>query len=364
MEGVTQLDPSILEHQDSGLILKHRYVSQSIIKRFPDNLTLIGIIIAFISNTILMVQNGRLDYYYGSILVIVIILFWKKLGVRGTYKIDEKGLIIPYSWITRKLIPWDSIIEYRETKATDNDNNEVYAIYLGLDVTFLKFNKSGLKDPRIVLTSNEFEQDDLKNLLGEVEKYKRKSTQTPNSVTQRIMDQVNIAWNKRWLLVLVNTLDYFSEFLFYLFIIESVLYGVVLISLFPILGLVLSGMTLILIILAQIGNKPKAIVGIRSNELGALIYNEEEVITMVRFVVISHPHTIQLKNCELIFDDNGISQIEKLKQIQPEFIEPGELRHGVAQILGNHTKAVGAKIFFSYKGSKDDITYEIVMRWN
>ena len=109
-------------------------VFQSIIKRFPDNLTLVVIIIAFVSNVILMAQNGSLDYYYGSMLLIIILLFWKRMTVRGTYKIDERGLIIPYSWVTRKLIPWESIIEYRETKATDIENNEVYAIYLGLDI--------------------------------------------------------------------------------------------------------------------------------------------------------------------------------------------------------------------------------------
>ena len=364
MEGVTQLDPSTLGQKESNLIFKHRYVSQSIFKRFPDNLTVFVIVIALISNVILMGQNTSLNYFYGGMLLLVILLFWRKMTVRGTYKIDTRGLIIPYSWITRKLIPWDSIIDYRETKATDNDNNEVFAIYLGLDTKLLKFNISGLKDPSIVLTTNEFEQEGLKNLLDEIIRFKQKSTRTPNSVTQRIMDQVNIAWNKRWLLALINTLDYFSEFLFYLLIFESVLYGVVLVSLFPIFGLVLSGVTLILIFIIQIGNKPKAIVGIRSNELGALIYNEEEVITMVRFVVISYPHTIHFENCELIFDDRGISQIEKLKQIQPELVEAGELRHGVAQILGNHTKAVGAKIFFSYKETNDDITYEITMRWN
>ena len=82
-------------------------------------------------------------------------------------------------------------------------------------------------------------------------------------------------------------------------------------------------------------------------------------------MTIAHPHTINLKDCELIYGEKGIKQIERLKQIQPESIAPGTLTHSVAEIFGNHTKAVGAKIRFTYKEleEKEDLVYEVKISW-
>ena len=65
-------------------------------------------------------------------------------------------------------------------------------------------------------------------------------------------------------------------------------------------------------------NKPQAIIGIRPHELGPLIYDEEEMMTTVRFIIICNPFTIDLIDCEILYSEGDIKQVGKLNQIHPD----------------------------------------------
>ena len=65
-----------------------------------------------------------------------------------------------------------------------------------------------------------------------------------------------------------------------------------------------------------------------------------------------------------LYSEGDIKQVGKLNQIHPESISKGQLAYAVAQIYGNHTKASGAIIKFSYKEkSKTDVVYEVPITW-
>ncbi len=146
---------------------------------------------------------------------------------------------------------------------------------------------------------------------------------------------------------------------------ESVIWGFTGISIWPVLGLVLLGAVFLLLLVAQLSNIPGAIIGIRPHELGPLIYDEEELITSVRFILICYPYTVHLQNCELIYEEGEPRQVGRLNQIQPTYSQPGELTYGIAQIVGNHTKAKGANLFFTYKEKEDtdDTVFQIPVQW-
>ena len=71
-----------------------------------------------------------------------------------------------------------------------------------------------------------------------------------------------------------------------------------------------------------------------------------------------------LIDCEILYSEGDIKQVGKLNQIHPESISKGQLAYAVAQIYGNHTKASGAIIKFSYKEkSKTYVVYEVPITW-
>ena len=87
------------------------------------------------------------------------------------------------------------------------------------------------------------------------------------------------------------------------------------------------------------------------------------MISDVRIIVKSYPHSIEITDCEMIYAEDAIRQVERVKDIQPDEINPGKLQYVIIQMRGNHTKAKGAKISFRYSKIKDNTMYEIEIFW-
>ena len=303
-----------------------------------------------------------------AILIIAIfytILYGRKEIIKGKYYFDENGLVLPYLWFTRKKIKFENILNITDDTITDTETNQSYAaIRIFLDTKMIKFNYTGMQTSNILLTTMDYDSMDLNRFADLLTKEKQKTTSSPNTLAQRLTDQVNRAWQYRWFSIFLNIFDSSTEFLLYLILIELLIFGFSGQLLIMTLSQILLPIYIIFLLILQILNKPQAIIGIRPHELGPLIYDEEEMMTTVRFIIICNPFTIDLIDCEILYSEGDIKQVGKLNQIHPESISKGQLAYAVAQIYGNHTKASGAIIKFSYKEkSKTDVVYEVPITW-
>jgi len=326
------------------------------------------LVIAFIAGTALIVRWLLNDFQPGLYPLIVTVLLvgsiYLRERVKDIYYLSEKGLHIPYMWFYHRVLPFDSIIRVvDETIEDDNKNRKYGAIRILVDTPFVKLNVSGLQTSSVLLSTMVYDSIALNRFADEIIRRKRENNAVPNTLAQRLTDQVNRAWSKRWLLIIMTVFDASSEGLIYLFILEGLVFGFFGVSIWPIMGSILIGALIILVFVIQLLNKPQAIVGFRPHELGPLIYDEEDLITSVRFIVMCHPYTIQLLNCEMIYPDDVAKQVGRLNQIHPDYVERGELTYGIAQIVGNHTKAKGAILTFRYKEKEGSRDYQIPLEW-
>jgi hypothetical protein len=343
-----------------NLLLPLSKKDKSIFQRSPDRYYLVLVI----SSTLLLFIRWLRDL--NSIvalftLLIILGISIQKNRIKETYYVSDDGLIVPYTWISNKRIKLENIVEINNEKLIEKETSQEYdGIRIKLDHSGLKFNTTGITEPNIVLSSEKFYKSDLDQFAEEVRKYKRDSSGVTNTLAQRLTDQVNRSWNGRWKLIIFNVLDSSSEFGFILLLIYIVMSELVDVGLSVFLIIYL--LYIIGVLGFNILDRPSAIVGIRSHELGALVYNEADLLTTVRFIFMGMPDKIKLLNCELLFEGDPISQVNELRELHPEVIEAGSLTYCVAQFVGNQTKSIGANIQFCYLADPDQ-SYQLPVYW-
>lgn len=336
--------------------------TKSIFSRSPGGFTFPLMILAFLFSIYLGFKDNFGNPFYLVLAILLILIYIRKNRLKGIYWISEDGLVVPYTWLTTKKLKSTQIINISPEKLTDKDTGVEYdGLRITIDNSGLKFNFTGIQDPSIVLSTINYEKKDLDLFSKELEKLKRNSSGSPNTLPQRLTDQVNNSWFGRWKLVVFNTIDSSTEFAYYLLLFYVIL------SEFTGNSLTFFLFTLwifyfVFVFIYNISDIPSSIIGIRPHELGALIYNEADLLTTVRFILMSQPETVILLNCELLFEGQPISQIHELKELHPTKNEPGMLTYCVAQFLGNHTKSIGANIKFKYSG-EDETEFELSVYW-
>lgn len=356
MEAAQQLDLSVLQRQGEQLnVLTVSAKKKPIWSKSPERYILLIeiLIILLLIIDLISDSNGRLVSF--THVVVILILTRQKFRSHLFYKIDENGLQTPYFWFLSKKIQWDEIIDIYEEKVSEQATDlEFFALRVTLDTSLLKFNTSGLEEPSILFSEKDFAKQDLDDFFTEFKKFQRLRSATPNTQGQRLTDQVNRAWNGRWKLIFMNIFDSATEFAFYLYLVYLMVFYTVELNIWPnLIGILLGSYTFLLLIFHYI-ERPTSIIGFRANELGPIVYNENDVVSNIRFLVMSKPHPVELTSCELVYDENELSRSAgNLHQLHPKEIAPGELTHSVAQFLGNHTKSKGVIVTFNYKNDKE-----------
>jgi len=367
-EAASQLDLQILMDDDPSNRLIPASKKKSFFERRGYLFLLLLLITGTVSTLITWIRLDHAAWYYPPILIILlIVMFVRRDQVKGVYRIKDQYLSIPYTWFSRRRIPFDQIIRISDDKVSDPETGQTYAaIRIYLDTPLIKFNTTGMQPPNILLTTMEYDSMDLNRFADELVKINREVMATPNTLAQRLTDQVDRAWFNRWTLIFFNTIDATSEALFFVLLLDAIIYGFFDQTIWPIFGGLILGIIFLMLFIFHYVSKPQAIIGIRPHELGPLIYDEEELITSVRFIVMCRPYTVHLLDCEVIYPEGATKQVGRLNQIQPNYTEPGELTYAIAQIIGNHTKAIGAKINFSYKEKEEssDVIYEVTLDWS
>ncbi|MCE7735193.1 MAG: hypothetical protein GPJ54_09970 [Candidatus Heimdallarchaeota archaeon] len=334
---------------------------QSLISRYPDNLGLILVIIA-VSSLIydwLVNSNG---YILALFAILIVLIFAQMNRIKGLYYISEKGLIVPYTWLTQKRIELNSIVEIHTEKLIQKDTKtEIDGIRIIIDNPALKFNITGIQESNIILTASDYDKIDLEIFSEELHKYKRNDSRTGNTLAQRLDDQVNRSWFGRWKLIFLNTFDSSTEFGFFFLLIYIIL-NVPLENRLRLLFILISVLYILAVLIFNISDRPSSIVGFRGHELGPLLYNEADVLTTVRFITMSQPSNVELIDCELLFQSEPISQINELKELHPKEVESGVLTYCVAQFAGNQTKSIGVNIRFRYI-DQIEVEYELPIYW-
>ena len=267
--------------------------------------------------------------------------------------ISERGIYVPDMWFTRRFIPWSEIVS---VDIFDEDKT----IILKLDTTWNRIVRTGLSDVQIVIDEGSFVIDDFDTLSMTINRYWNMGKRTPDTLNERITRQVETAWANRYKQWLVDFLDDFSFGIFLLLEIDLVIYVLSNSSMFP-LGYLILIPVLLLFALFATYDVPDNIIAIRPHELGALLYDDEDVVTSIRFIVYAQPNPINLHSCDITYSqEQEHQQVTRFIQIHPAKVKPGELTYGVGQVTGNHQKADGAKISFSVGNSEKIHTIDLV----
>lgn len=361
MEASHLLDMNkLIGNNPHNLLVPLSKKNQSLFRRSHANLGLVLIAITLVMVIYDLFVNANLLLI--SLYFILLAFFECRHRIKGTYSISEKGFLVPYTWLTRKRIALNSIVEIIDEKLIETETDaEIDGIRIVIDHPGLKFNITGIQESNIVLTSSFYDINDLEIFSEELRKYKRESKGTKNTLAQRLDDQVDRSWSGRWKLIFLNTLDSSTEFGFYLmltYIIFLVIFGDTISLLFGALFI----LYFLTVLTFNIADRPSSIIGFRSHELGAMIYNEADLYTNVRFIVSSKPNNVELIDCTLLFQSDPIAQINELKELHPAKIESGVLTYCVAQFAGNQTKSIGVKVKFRYTNQEDQ-EFELPIYW-
>lgn len=366
-EAASQLDLQVLVGDDMSDRLVPTRKKKAIYNRDPTRYFLIVFLIGLLATLVRWLQQDFSPTWYPPILIILLAyLVIRREQIKGIYILTDQSLKVPYTWFYRRSIPYDKIVRVVDDQLTDRESGQSFAaIRIVVDTSLIKYNTTGMVDSYILLSTLDYDSMDINQFADEIIKRKREIGGTPNTLAQRLTDQVNRSWSNRWLVILFNTFDSTSEALIYILLIDTLIFGFFGQDIWPIFGGVLVGLYALFLFLYHIMDKPQAIIGIRPHELGPLIYDEEELVTSVRFIVMCRPFTVHLVDCEIIYPEDATKQVGRLNQIHPEYIEPGELTYGVAQMIGNHSKASGAVIKFYFKETEDrhDEPYEVEIEW-
>ncbi|MHA2172693.1 MAG: hypothetical protein ACXAB7_22700 [Candidatus Kariarchaeaceae archaeon] len=361
-EATSAFDLDNIKKKQQLDLLKLKKYSFPIYHR-PKDLTLLVVVIMVILSLAYRVLQ-EFSWLNVVILVISLLGYQRQKQVKGTYLLTKDGIIMPFTWLSRTTIQWKQIVSVSEEEFIEKTTNKIFkGIRIEVDTPLIIFNTTGMTAPTILLSSKDYLETDLVNFAKQIQSFRQQIPSVPNTLAQRLIDQVDRSWSTRYHYLMLQTIDSVTELLFIIILLDGLLRGIFDYTVFPLLGGgILLGYTLI-VLLYQYLEKPAAIIGIRPHELGAILYDDSDIITTIRFILISRPHTVKLINCELIYQNESLSQIDRFKQIHPETILPGELTYCIAQIYGNHTKSDGAKIQFSY-GDQSELVFEVPIYWN
>ncbi len=296
-----------------------------------------------------------------------LIIYYRYRFIKGTYIITEKGLLVPDTWLTKRLIQWSEIVEIYFEKVTiqgeENDNKQ-NALRIILDTPWLKVNDTGMQDASLLLLSEDYDVKNLESFKETLELFKNQFGKAPDTLNERLRKQVHRSWTGRNKRIIYLWIDAASQSIFVFFMLFLAFWG--LFGFFPHYGVfvtIVISFVLLLLLFYWLILKPYSIVAIRPHELGAVHYVPDDVVTNIRFVAIGLPFSLKMKSCEIIYEEgeNRPLQVANFVQIHPEVIAPGELAHGIAQLTGNHIHSKGAIIGFSM--GEDDQEYRIEIRW-
>ncbi len=298
-----------------------------------------------------------------SLLVILTIFTILRDKAYHRYEIIDKGLLVSDFWFSQRLISWGEFVDlYIDSEVTD-ERGEIEGIRIILDTPWLLINKTGLQAPNLFISRTEYDKEEFDRFFDELQRIMNKRKEVPATLNQRLINQVDRAWDGRFKRIFTIWVDNFSEVTYYflaLYLVMGLFFGYTnLIWVFSILWL---GYGLFAFVLIYLIHNPYSIVGIRPNELGAVQYLPDDGISNIRFVVYTKPYSIQLEGCSLTYSEDSIKQFSNLVQIHPKSINPGELAHGVAQITGNQSKAVGATIQFTQNES--ELVFKVPISWD
>lgn len=339
--------------------LTSRIRDLSVLKRFPENVTIVLFIFSSIGYLLHIQDDGiQLPKLIG--LILLIFLTMRRMSIKNEYYVDSEGLIVPYSWVSRKRISFDEIVRVQMEELTSTDDQSIQRILgIVLDTPKLKFNTTGMIDTSIYLSEVDFDYQRLETFYHELQTYHRNAGVTSNTQAERLSLQASRAWNNRWKQIIFRFLDSSTEF--GLFISVLILTNLLTIqsTVITLAFLAILAIYCLIVLVFLISDRPHTIIGIRPHELGPIFYNEADLVTTIRFIIISYPIGVKLENCDLIFKDDPLPQNYKLEQLHPAETEPGALSYGVAQYVGNHSKANGANITFSFVSDETEFTVPI-----
>ncbi len=328
----------------------------------------IGNIVFFLTVIVFLIRGSQSIssrfFFFLVILGFIGILLLRKNKIQGKYIISDKGLIVPSTWITQKMIPWDEIVEAYIEEVKDQNGEILHALRIILDTDWIKVNTTGMEDSALLLTENEYEFEELKKFHEKIIFFKNQFGKASDTLNERLRKQVFRSWENRNKRAVILWLDVVSESVIYFSLFYLLIYGIL--GQYPPLSTYLGiflFFALGLFIFYWSAIRPYSIVGIRPNELGAVNYVPDDVVTNIRFVVVTKPYALYLMEAEFIYDENNDRplQVADFVQIHPEIVKPGELAHGIAQITGNHVKAKGAVIKFKLEGN--DTMYSVPIYW-
>jgi hypothetical protein len=361
-ESVSVFDlDNIKRKQQLGLLKLKKYYTP--VYRRPKDLTLLVVIIVVILS---LAYQALQDFSWMNVVILVISIvgYQRQRQVKGTFQLTKDGVIMPFTWLSRATIQWNQIVAVSEEEFIEKATNKIYkGIRLELDSPLIIFNTTGMTTPTLLLSSKDYLETDLTDFAKQIHDFRQQITSVPNTLAQRLIDQVDRSWSVKYQYLILKTSDSVTELLFIIILVDGLLRGVINYSVFPLLGGAILFIYGLIILLYHYLEKPAAIIGIRPHELGAILYDDSDIITTIRFILISRPHTVKLINCELIYQNESLSQIDRFKQVHPETIPPGELTYCIAQMYGNHTKSDGVKIRFSYE-NQTELIFEVPIYWS
>lgn len=295
-----------------------------------------------------LLYNGLL---LGSSLLLLFVELWRH-AIRERVEVTEKGILLQNFWITRKLLKWNEIAE--AALQTDEDGKKQFVI--GLDTDWSRANTTGMQDTTLILTE-EIYGDAIERFKSEFELHFKQQVKERKTLNERFRKQVRNAWQNRNKRALLNIIDNFTLAIYYTLIIDITTRGLLGFTFGILVYSVLNGIYLLIIIVVQMLARPYSIVGFRPNEVEALQYLPDDVITNTRFITMCMPYPLELQSCEMIYNGEHYGQTSRFVQIHPQEIPAGELKLGVGQVTGNHVKADGVKIV--YKMQDQEFTSEI-----
>jgi len=309
-------------------------------------------LIAFISFGLAIFRSGGLtELIISAIAMILVVLRFLSMSKVG---IGEEGITVPSYWFLPHFISWKEVVNVQIFE-------EDKMVVLILDTTWKRIVRTGLSDIRIVLDNEGYVMDEFDTIAQTIERYWNQSKKVPDTLNERLMKQVNLAWNSRYFQWMTDTLDDFTFGLFLLFEINFIFYIFSGMSLPSIIYFVIIPILVVYTLFANF-DVPNSIIAIRPHELGPLLYDDEDVVTSVRFVVMTLPNPLKLHSCEITYlEEQEHPQPSNFIQIHPKVIEPAELVHCVAQITGRHERADGAIVEFSI--GEGDVRHKYQMIW-
>ena len=288
--------------------------------------------------------NFRTVYVTLLFFTILFLILFQRFN-SSIFYYNKDGIRILDMWFRYKKIPWDKIVSFEFLRFRNNAGEEINGILIEFDVKWTRLVNTGLKTPAIALTEKEYDLRNYKSIENRVGKFRRENLAEKDTLNERLRKQVSSAWETRYRRMILETMAKSEIFFIPVLVLELVSFTLLLTPPFVLLIALL--FTIIsYFLLVEFTNLPYSIVGIRGSELGAVLYNPDELLSNIRFVFMVFPFSAELITAEMIYEENTVTQISNFIQIHPKVITPGILTHGNAQISGNHTLSIGITIVF------------------